>query len=348
VVHTPLVSVIIVNWNGAEYLQPCLTLLAEQTSPPDEIIIVDNASTDHSAQVIEMWQAQWLNNANGQRRPALRLIRNARNEGFCRGNNQGIHAASGDFILLLNADVMLNPQFLANLISVLEADETVGIVVGKLLSSTDPSKIDSTGLVMHKTRRASDRGQGEDDTGQYQTSEEVFGASGAACLCRRSMLEEIKYDAADLAGIRKPGRFLHDEYFDELFFVYKEDVDLAWRARLNGWKCVYTPNAIGWHYRKWGTGKRKDIPVWIRRHSLKNRYLMLLKNERRETLTPHLWSILWYELRSLGYLLVREPALLTVISDIFRAWPEIMQKRQITQQLSRLQENNVNLRAWFH
>ena len=331
----PFVSVIIVNWNGAEYLHACLSSLYEQTYSPLEIIIVDNASTDNSCQVIEEFQAQFVktpSSEHSQLHRVMRLIRNPRNEGFCRGNNQGIHESQGEFVLLLNADVTLDRQFIATLVKLMQFEQTLGIALGKLLSGYEPAKIDSTGIVIHKNRRAFDRGQGEDDTGQYNVAEEVFGASGAACLCRRTMLEDIKDD---------------DEYLDEQFFAYKEDIDLSWRARLRGWKCIYTPDAVGWHYRKWGTGKRKNVPKSVRRHSLKNRYLMMLKNERWDTFLPHVFSIFWYELCSIGYILLREPFLLAVTGDILRAWPAIIKKRRSIQSQAMQRNASHNLISWF-
>jgi GT2 family glycosyltransferase len=334
-VNIPLVSVIIVNWNGADYLHACLSSLYKQTYAPIEIIIVDNASTDNSCQLIDAFRTQITNisaNEQSQPYPDLKVIRNKQNEGFCRGNNQGIHESRGEFVLLLNADVILERQFIEHIVKIMQSDQRTGITIGKLLSGHEPTKIDTTGIVIYKNRRAFDRGQGEYDIGQYDVLEEVFGASGAACLYRRTMLEDLKYG---------------NEYLDELFFAYKEDVDLSWRARLFGWKCVYTPDAVGWHYRKWGTGKRKSIPKWIRRHSLKNRYLMMLKNERWSTFSPHIFSIFWHELRSFLYILMREPYLFAVVGDIIRVWPSIMHKRQMIQNKVRRGDISHNIRQWF-
>lgn len=322
----PLVSVIIVNWNGAKYLPACLSALIQQTYTPLEVVIVDNASTDDSCQMIETFQHR-----HQEFRP-LMLLRNSCNEGFCRGNNQGIQHSHGDFVLLLNADVTLAADFIARLVQLMLSDRGIGIALGKLVSGENTSNLDSTGIVILKNRRALDRGQGEEDRGQYDVREEVFGASGAACLYRKTMLEQIAYSG--------------EEYLDELFFAYKEDVDLSWRARLAGWKCVYAPEAVGIHFRTWGTGKRADIPKWVRRHSLKNRYLMLLKNECWHTLAPDVFKIAWYEIRSSIYILLWEPYLLSVIGEIVQFWPEILAKRRRTQQLATA-EMRANLRQWF-
>lgn len=320
-----MVSVIIVNWNGAQYLHDCLAALRRQTHLLHEIIIVDNASTDNSCDVIETLQAACAE-------PVIHLLRNSDNAGFTGGNNQGIRISSGEFVLALNADMTLEPNFLNELVALMRTDPTIGMVCGKLLNQNDPTRIDSTGIIMRKNRRGFDRGQGEIDQGQYDRMEEVFGGSGAACLYRRAMLDDVKYD---------------DEYFDDLFFAYKEDIDLAWRARLFGWKAIYTPKAIGRHHRKWSVGKRQDIPKFTRHHSLKNRYLLLLKNECWRTLAPALLPILWFELLSLGYILFREPYLLRVFGDIRRNWPQIMAKRRHIQRVSTERIECTSLVRWF-
>ncbi len=348
--NSPLVSIVIVNWNGAQYLHSCLSALYRQTHAHFEIIIVDNASTDNSCQVIEQFQSSMSESVEEQNRArSLRLMRNTRNEGFCRGNNQGISHSHGEFILLLNADVTLEPRFIEVLVELMRSDNTVGTALGKLLNGDDPTKLDSAGIVIYKNRRAVDRGQRENDLGQYDARKEMFGASGAASLYRRGMLEDIKYCQEDLKSIyfERQADILHDEYLDEMFFAYKEDIDLSWRSHLYGWKCIYAPEAVGRHFRKWGTGKRSRIPKWIRRHSLKNRYLMMLKNERWKTLAPHLFAIFCYETLSLLYIFLREPYLFLVIADIFRLWPEIKEKRRITQQRSRQRISPESIISWF-
>ena len=321
-----LVSVIIVNFNGETYLASCLEALVRQRHAQLEVIFVDNASGDNSLQEIDVFRRKHpeLN---------LHLIANAENLGFCRGNNQGIAAAGGEFVLVLNADVRLEPNWISELVRLMRSDPTIGIALGKLLSGHDPTKLDSTGIAISKTRRASDRGQREEDRGQYDRQEEVFGASGAASLYRRSMLEAIKYPPC--------------EYFDELFFAYKEDVDLSWRARLHGWRCVYFPKASGYHFRNWGRGTRKRIPRWVRCHSLKNRYLMLLKNERFDTLLPGLFHVLAYEAISIGYILFREPYLLKAFWLIIRCSSAILQKRRLTQAGVSRTGSRENLLPWF-
>lgn len=314
-----LVSVILVNWNGRRYLVDAFPSLYRQTYTPLEIILVDNASTDGTVEYVEAEHPQVL------------LIKNPENYGFCKANNQGIRIAKGSYILFMNPDVRLKEDFIEKAVQAAESEEQIGMVGGKLLTVKDPTCIDTTGIVLEKTRRAFDRGQGERDEGQFDQMEEVFGISGAACLCKRQMLEAIK---------------VQEEYMDELFFAYKEDVDLSWRARLAGWKCVYTPFAVAYHDRTWSLGNRKQVPLWIRRHSLKNRYLMLLKNDRWSEIRPCLKDILWYELTSLGYILFREPHLFLALFQVIRWLPQALKKRAIIQKGAKV--GKEDLIRWFY
>ena len=330
--HTPVVTVLIVNRNGAGYLPDCLTALYKQTLQPREVLIIDNASTDDSLNVIEAFRSQRSHNQSAMPQPTIHVFQNSENVGFGIANNQGIRNSSGDFVLLLNADVVLEQQFLAVLVNLMQQNQKAGLAAGKLLNYDERIRLDSTGLIIHKNRRAYDRGQGEIDTGQYDQEKGVFGVSGAACLCRRAMLEDIRYG---------------DEYFDELFVVYKGDVDLSWRARLFGWTCVYSPEALGWHHRQWGVGKRQDIPRWVRRHSLKNRYLMLLKNDCWQHLLPAILPVLVFELGSLAYILLREPYLFQAFGDVVRLWPEVRKKRRYIQHIAHQRQQQDHLLRWF-
>jgi len=317
-VPNKLVSVILVSWNGREYLPEALSSLYRQTYAPLEIILVDNASRDGTVEYVE------------SEYPGVILLRNPENYGFCKANNQGIRIAKGSYLLLLNPDVRLKEDFIEKAVRTAESEEKIGMVSGKLLTARDPTRIDTTGIVLEKTRRALDRGQGEPDRGQYDRREEVFGVSAAACLCRREMLEAVK---------------VQGEYLDELFFAYKEDVDLSWRARLMGWRCVYTPDAIGYHDRTWFLGNRNRIPRRIRRHSLKNRYLMMLKNDRWSEIRPCLKALLGYELKSLGYILFREPHLIRALFQVIRLFPQALRKRRGIQEKATVGKGD--LIRWF-
>jgi GT2 family glycosyltransferase len=289
------VSVGLVTWNSAAHLPACLSALAGQTYPSLELIAVDNASTDDSAAQV------------AARCPAARVVRSPVNTGYCGGHNQAIRAARGGYYLPLNPDVVMTPTYVAALVDALEARPRHGSVAGKLLQADGPRPtIDSTGLFIDRKRRQYLRGHGELDTGRYAQATEVFGVDGAAPLYRRAMLDDIQIDG---------------EYFDESFFAHKEDVDLAWRAQLLGWSCWYTPEAVAVHPRNFRPGRRTPMAPAIRVHAVKNRYLLLLKNESRAGWRRDGARILAYDLQILAYLLLFERASLGAIPLLRRAWP---------------------------
>ncbi len=172
-------------------------------------------------------------------------------------------------MLTLNPDVLLLPNFIQALVDAGQIDPKVGTVCGKLLTMTAafdiPAKpvVDSTGIYFNPMLRHLDRGSQEVDNGHYLNYEYVFGATAAAALYRREMIDDISIDG---------------EFFDSDFFVYREDADVAWRAQLMGWQCLYAPYARGYHVRKVLPGKRRALPPEINMHSVKNRFLLRIKN----------------------------------------------------------------------
>ena len=192
-------------------------------------------------------------------------------------------------MLTLNPDVLLLPNFIQALVDAGQFDSRIGTVCGKLLTMTShfeiPEKplVDSTGIYFNPMLRHLDRGSQEVDNGHYLQYEYVFGATAAAALYRRAMIEDISLDG---------------EFFDSDFFVYREDADVAWRAQLMGWKCLYAPYARGYHVRKVLPGNRRALPPEINMHSVKNRFLMRIKN-----ISPDLYwrnCLLHYRARSDG------------------------------------------------
>ena len=177
--------------------------------------------------------------------------------------------ARGDWLLSLNPDVILSRDFLSKLVAAGEQDSRIGAVCGKLLrwrpgeAAERTQIIDSTGIYFLRNLRHLDRGSDEIDRGQYERPEYVIGATGAAALYRRKMVEDVSVDG---------------EFFDEDFFAYREDADVAWRAQLLGWRCLYTPQAVAWHVRRVTPERFKELPDLINRHSIKNRFLMRAKN----------------------------------------------------------------------
>jgi len=225
---SPLISCIVVNWNRRELLRACLDSLAmHQDYPNREIIVVDNGSTDGSVELCEKLAAE---SAAGDSGETVRLIRNRENRGFCAANNQGIAAARGEFVALLNNDAEAEPGFLGALLRVFEGRPDVGMAAAKIVVWEDPGMIDKAGHLIYPDGQNRGRGTGERDHGQFDRVEEVLWPDGCAAMYRKSMLDEI-------GG------------FDEDFFAYADDAELGLRARIAGWNCLYTPHAVARHHR---------------------------------------------------------------------------------------------------
>ena len=315
-----LVSIGLVTWNSERELARCLEGLRQQTYPALEVIVVDNASSDQSVELVRL------------NMPEAQLIANQENLGYCKAHNQAIEMAKGEYYLALNPDVQMAPEFCEGLVAALEHRPEYGSVVGKfwLPGWQDPNVLDAAALFIDRRRHQYLRGHGDVDRGQFDQAGEVFGADGAAPLFRRTMLEDVT---------------VFGQVFDEQFFGYMEDVDLAWRAKLFGWKCWYEPSATAFHDRTFRPGQRKPIPKKIRRTSVKNRYLTLLKNESKEGWHRDWWRILRYDLGILGYMLLLEQTSLGAIPTLWEqregalAWRRAIWRRVRATPRERL--------AWF-
>lgn len=301
------VSISLLTHNSLKYLPACLDSIAAQTYPSIDLLIVDNASSDGTVEFIRRHYSH------------IQLLANTENRGYSAGHNQAIRASDGEFVLLLNPDVFMTPTFVEEKVRAAEQDDCVGMVEGRLLKAEfeghswrGTGLLDSTGLILKKNRKNYERGHGEPDDGRYGVVEFVFGAFGAAPLYRRAMLEDLR---------------IGDEYLDEDFFAYREEVDLAWRAQLRGWRCIYTPTAVAYHVHAYTPETRARQPSHLRRLQFRNRYLLMLKNDSVSNMLRHSPYILGFELLALGYVLLREPHLLLAYRDVVELWPRMMQKR---------------------
>lgn len=301
----PSTSVVVLNWDGGEMVVRCVASVLAQTPPADEVLVVDNGSRDGSAERLE------------ERFPSVRVLRLGRNTGFAGGMNAGIAATRGDAVLLLNLDVELEPGYLAGCVAALRHDARVGGVTGKLLRFTgegDPLLLDSTGHVLHRNRRALDRGEGEVDEGQYDDELDVFGVGGAAPVLRRAMLDDVRVGS---------------QWFDEAFFAYFEDIDLCWRARLRGWSFRYAPDAVARHHRGGTGGRAQD---WLEGANHRNRLLMMVKDDALPSLARHAGGILLTELRTAAHLAATRPrALLLAYAGLLRHLPAALRARRVVQ-----------------
>ena len=322
-----LVSIVLVTWNSAQYLQRCLDGIRRQTHRDVELIVVDNASTDESRDVA--------------------TIRNETNRGFAAAVNQAIAVARGEFVQLVNPDCFLEPEYVARLLPAFD-DPRVGSATGKLLkvssraqsrdpliglesraSAGDPSTslgmtpVDSMGIRMTRSGR-------HFDIDDPDVQGEVFGVSGAAAMYRMAFLQDAAIDG---------------EVFDEDFFAYREDADLAWRGRLFGWKAVCEPNAIAHHVRRVTPEVRKTLPAAINMHSVKNRFLLRMKNEGAYLALRNAPFELTRDAMVIGAALTIERSSLPALQWIWRNRDRVLAKRRIIQKRRKVSDRE--LARWF-
>ncbi len=213
----PKVTVIVINWNGREFLSTCLKSLNNQTWKDFEILLVDNGSTDGSPEFV------------AENFPRIKVIKLKQNQGFCKASNIGIALANGEYIVLLNNDTEVAPHWLEELVKALDEHPEVGFCASKIVLQGAPHLVDSVGDAYSIAGSA--RKIGHLDFAlkeKYRRPKFVFGACAGAAIYRRSMLEDI--------GL-----------FDEDLFIAQEDVDLSFRAQLKGYKCLYVPTALVYH-----------------------------------------------------------------------------------------------------
>ncbi len=319
-----MVSVLITTYSSARFLEACLSSLRGQVYRPLDVIIVDNASNDGTRDL--------LANAG----PGTTVIYNDTNIGFAAAQNQAARLAQGSWLLSLNPDIVLGPDFVAKAVASGDLHPKIGVVCGKLLRwnpGSDPEfsrVIDSTGIYFLPNLRHLDRGAGETDHGQFERVEYVFGATGAAVLYRRSMFEDVSVDG---------------EFFDEQFFAYREDADVAWRAQLMGWRCLYTPQAIAWHVRRVTPERRGELPTEINWHSIKNRFLMRAKNISLPLYARYFLPVTVRDVQVIGYCLLVDWRLASALTAVWECRQELRRKRHIVQ--SRRKVSDRELSAWF-
>jgi len=316
------VLVSIVTHNSDRYLQACLESLKAQTSGDFIISIWDNASSDKTGEIVAGHRA-FLSSTHFSKV----------NVGFCAAHNRLISSAPLDYVLVLNPDVELDARFIEVMVREMDQNSSAGSASGKLwrrVNTTGPKILDTTGIYFTPNQRHFDRGSGEVDLGQYESPEYVFGASGAAAFYRRTMLEDVKCQG---------------EYFDEAFFAYREDADLAWRAQWMGWKCLYVPEARGYHVRRVLPERRSMLSDAVNMHSFKNRFLLRIKNMDVATYARFFLPITVRDAGALIYVVVCERHSLRGIALVIRAFPRSWALRKSL--MRRRRASPQEIRSWF-
>ena len=318
----PSVSAIIPAYRDLHLLAESIPALLASEGVELDVIVVNN----DVAQDVASWVRE-------RGFGGVRVFDAGWNSGFAAANNRGIREASGDYIFFCNNDLVVTAGYLAELVRAFEAHPRAGAAAGKLLRYDLPNRrqlrrFDSAGIALRRNRGAFDRGENLEDCGQFDTAEEVFGVTAAAMLVRREALEDI-----DRGG----------GFFDENLFMYKEDVDVAWRLRLRGWESWYVPAAVAYHARTSqglaGKGYLADPaaylrterskPTFVRMHSLKNQWLLLVKHEGAASLVRDLPWIVQREVLAFVSALVLSPATLaSAVAGFVRALPRAIRDRR--------------------
>ncbi len=344
------ISVCIVTWNSMKFIKSCLDSIFKQNifySQEAEdfklaVNVVDNSSRDGTREFI-------LKNY-----PQVHLLKNINNLGFSKPNNQAIKMHQTDWVLIMNPDVILEPDYLQKMLkSAKESADDVAALGSKIMKSETvmedglpqvlkTKKIDSFGLQIKKSRQVLNIGEGQEDAGQYDQLKQVFGFAGTCVMFRRQALEDIKY---------------REEYYDESFFMYQEDFDLAYRLQLLGWKSIFVPRATAYHFR---SAKAHTLKIWhflkiikarrskskiVNYHSYKNHFATLLKNEIGENFIRHLPFIFWFEFKKFVYLFLFEFSSLKSLKDFFKNYKNYYHKRKVIQQ--RRKVTSKEIREWF-
>ena len=357
------VTINMVVHNGEKYICQCLDSVLKQSYPHEfiELNILDNNSTDKTVDLIN----QKLE-TNNQQLAGFSLTESAKNLGMWPGQEELLKYSHGKFIVALSVDVILHPDFIKNAVEIMKHDDKIGALQAKVYkyelskpedgsifghrktggSCDDPKIIDTCGFKIFKSRRIVNIGHGEVDYGQYNKKCEIFAVEGAVPIFRREALEDCRLisqarsfrGSTSGASLRlNLGETNLGRIVDLDFFWYGDDLDLAWRMRLFGWKQVYAPSVIAWHDRK--TTKalaggwrefikiRKTVPMFKRRLDWRNTTLTIIKNDFASNLLRDLPFILWRQLRLWAYFVLFEPAMILEIFKVAKLLPRMLKRR---------------------
>jgi len=343
--NIPKVSIIIVTWNSQYYICDALESIMSQTFRDFSVIIIDNNSMDDTIGLVK------------KHFPSAYVIKNIKNFGYSKANNIGIKLSKSEYVLIMNPDIILENNFLKNLVDFADKHEEAGSFCGKLFKlekenhqiaersdglhyAKKSTIIDSVGIIMQKNRNAINRGEGQENSEIYNENAKVFGAPGCLALFRKKALLDVE---------------IFNEYFDEIFFAYKEDVDLAWRLLLYGWESWFVTDAHAYHERYFQSiggnsilqyiRSRKKISKKLRFLSLRNQYLMIIKNEHLKNFLLYSPRIVLKSMQNLLLIIFVEPFLIKVFFDLPKLFIIFLRKRKII--MSRSKMTSKEIKKWF-
>ncbi|MFA6587710.1 MAG: glycosyltransferase family 2 protein [Patescibacteria group bacterium] len=280
-------DVSLVTWNSEKWLKDCLQSIFNQTQKPGKIFITDNASNDKTLEILGNY-------------PELELTKSSENSGYAKAHNLNINKSQSDFILVINPDIILSNDYVEVLLNFAGKDQKISALVGEIKHFQNKA-IDTCGLQIKPWRLVKEIKK------EFNEPEEVFGISGAIALYRKTALENIQ---------------IQGQLFDESFFAYKEDVQLAWRLRWAGWHAFCVPQAKANHVRS----VRDDTPRrnrdFLRRKlSYRNHWLLYATSENSKTVLPDLWVIVPAEIFRFLYLLIIDAKMaMSALAEVKKMW----------------------------
>lgn len=343
----PLIVVHIVTFGHAATIATCIkSVLLQKNDVHLQLIITDNHSPDNTVEVIrEIINQETFSTDDPTENNSIELIENNTNLGFSLAHNHGLQTAlqrGAQYVLVLNPDVRLEESALARLASALRDDPLAGTACPKLLRADSrlqpvtPQTFDATGMYITKELRHFDRGSEQHDHGQYDEAAYVFGGSGACLMLKR----EFILDAALSFPTNKPL-----ELFDNSFFAYREDADLAWRGTLLGWRCRYVPSAVGYHQRVVLPERRSKLSPRLNALGVQNRFLLQFNNFSFAINASCLLPTLLRNTIVLGAVLLKERTSLPALRHVLRHTHKALRQRKAL--LKRVRITPGEAASWF-
>ena len=346
------IYVSIVTFNSEAYIERCLESVFSQadfTVGTDLFVqLTDNASHDSSLSILDKFKDQ----------AGISVMSNKVNLGFCAGQNQGVTAflnSECEYFLMLNSDVVLEPECLSKMIEAFSLDSSIGFVTPRLLRTdedlkyVEPKVIDAAGMMLSTTWRHFDRGSEALAANRYEDREFVFGGTGACLILKRECVEDCLLEADHNEALflvhpeLKAGYEVRKQLLDEAFFAFREDAELAFRANAFGWKCVYEPDAKAKHKRSVLPENRKDLSKFVNKLGVRNRFLLQILHFRlSQGFTPFLFGILFRNILVVIAVLLFERSSLSAFRDVKVLFKRCLARRKAI--LKRAKKAKVN---WF-
>ena len=354
----PKVFVHVVLYNslsqhGEASLLSMLNALVGQQGLEDslKIVITDNGSSDDSFKFIK---------DNASENVTVRRLE--KNLGFAGAHNLGAKEfidSNFNYLLILNPDLRLAPDAIQKMVAALETHPNCGSACPKLLRADEnlnevtPRKLDATGMYLTKTLRHFDRGSECLDNGQYDKEEEVFGGSGACLMLRRETVLDVQVTSDDSVLNKVWPDITKDEemrlpLFDEGFFAYREDADLAWRMQLYGWSCLYVPSAIGFHRRVVLPERRSILPAELNSHSVRNRFLLQLNNYSiGQSVSAFFLGVLFRNVLVIVGVLLKEHSSIVALKQVLMFSKRALFRRRVVLAEAKKRDTIEVMRKWL-